>query len=380
MLNAARDSDFLYSLYGCCAGRAQWPNVLNKLCIEFGAVHVMLQGLTLDHGRLEGNVKVTSNDDLYRAYEAQVSDTLNPRFEAKRLVQRAVGRVVTDEQLFDIHEADEKRVFHQRLLALGAGPFIGGLIPRGNTGDFLGIAMHKPARESEPFRVEEQNRLQELLPHLGQAFLMWEQMNVRSSLESILAAQANHYPFGIAVCDTKSRLLWMNTLAEKLLPPAPQTRGVEAMTLKGWNSQQTETLHNLVSARISGSMAEYVVLKDNRGADIHIAIKSIQVPKSASAYALLIITYSEMINEIPIAALQAFFGLTQAEARLARHLACGGTLERYAVQQGIALTTVRWHVKQILAKTQSGRQSELVRKILCSAAYHAGISVDLISV
>ncbi len=53
-----------------------------------------------------------------------------------------------------------------------------------------------------------------------------------------------------------------------------------------------------------------------------------------------------------------------AEARLTAALAAGQSLKDYATGSGIALCTARWQLQQVLAKTDTHRQSDLVRLIL----------------
>lgn len=57
-----------------------------------------------------------------------------------------------------------------------------------------------------------------------------------------------------------------------------------------------------------------------------------------------------------------------AEARLAQAVAAGESLETYSEMQGVALSTARWTMKQVLAKTGSGRQADLVRLLLTGPA------------
>ncbi|MGF2508686.1 helix-turn-helix transcriptional regulator, partial [Ralstonia pseudosolanacearum] len=78
-----------------------------------------------------------------------------------------------------------------------------------------------------------------------------------------------------------------------------------------------------------------------------------------------------LAGEIPAAALAALFDLTEAESRLASALVQGDTLEQYAQRRGVSIGTVRYQLKQVLSKTGTNRQSELMRKVLCSAAAHA---------
>ncbi len=58
--------------------------------------------------------------------------------------------------------------------------------------------------------------------------------------------------------------------------------------------------------------------------------------------------------------LQAVFGLTKAEARLACELACGDTIEDIAEEHGVSISTARVQLKSIFAKTGTSRQAELV--------------------
>jgi DNA-binding CsgD family transcriptional regulator len=68
--------------------------------------------------------------------------------------------------------------------------------------------------------------------------------------------------------------------------------------------------------------------------------------------------------------IRALFGLTMAEARLARTLADGLSLETAASRLGVRVGTVRTRLKSIFEKTGCHRQADLVRLILVSTASH----------
>ena len=57
------------------------------------------------------------------------------------------------------------------------------------------------------------------------------------------------------------------------------------------------------------------------------------------------------------------FGLSAAEARLARALCHGDTLEDHAQAQGVKITTVKTQLGSVFAKTQTKRQVTLVSLI-----------------
>ena len=58
-----------------------------------------------------------------------------------------------------------------------------------------------------------------------------------------------------------------------------------------------------------------------------------------------------------------FFGLSGAEARLARAICHGDSVEEYARDQGLRLPTVRTQLSSIFNKTGTLRQAALVRLI-----------------
>lgn len=59
--------------------------------------------------------------------------------------------------------------------------------------------------------------------------------------------------------------------------------------------------------------------------------------------------------------LMGLFGLSAAEARLARALCHGDSLEEYAIDQGLKLPTVKTQLRSVFAKTGTERQASLIR-------------------
>lgn len=80
----------------------------------------------------------------------------------------------------------------------------------------------------------------------------------------------------------------------------------------------------------------------------------------ADCQAVVILVDPEDVSGPTYAALQAAFGLSESEARLAARLATGEALERIAHRFGIAKETSRTQLKSIFAKTGVHRQAELV--------------------
>jgi DNA-binding CsgD family transcriptional regulator len=85
-----------------------------------------------------------------------------------------------------------------------------------------------------------------------------------------------------------------------------------------------------------------------------------------AAAAVVFVTDPERASIPDVEALRSMFGLTAAEARLARLLAEGYDLVEASKLLRVTLETVRTRLKKVFEKTDTHRQSELVRLILCA--------------
>ena len=77
-------------------------------------------------------------------------------------------------------------------------------------------------------------------------------------------------------------------------------------------------------------------------------------------YALLVLTPVAPPPAPPVELMRSRLDLTPSEARVARGLAVGETLEEIASAGGVAITTVRSQMRQVLEKTGCTRQAEVV--------------------
>lgn len=78
------------------------------------------------------------------------------------------------------------------------------------------------------------------------------------------------------------------------------------------------------------------------------------------AVALLVISDPNHQNGITSDLLIDYFGMTRAEARLAISLYLGATVEKHAAQHGVSPITIRNHLQELLRKTATHRQVDLI--------------------
>ncbi|ULO23693.1 helix-turn-helix transcriptional regulator [Methylocystis sp. SB2] len=76
--------------------------------------------------------------------------------------------------------------------------------------------------------------------------------------------------------------------------------------------------------------------------------------------AILVMTPVGSQQAPAIELVQSLYDLTPAEARVARGLVAGNTLEEIATEQSVSRNTVRTHLRGVMEKTGCNRQAEVV--------------------
>jgi DNA-binding CsgD family transcriptional regulator len=136
--------------------------------------------------------------------------------------------------------------------------------------------------------------------------------------------------------------------------------------LRARQPASTGALHDEIA--LAGPALRFVALGEGPSA-LHVALRSHEgaVP---DAGVLLVLTRTADAAQVPLEAWCRLLGVTRAEAGLVATLAAGGTVEQHALQRGVSVGTVRGQLKQVLSKTGTHRQADLVRLALGSAATH----------
>ncbi|GAA6140985.1 hypothetical protein NBRC116584_08030 [Hydrogenophaga sp. 5NK40-0174] len=287
----------------------------------------------------------------------------NPRLEPQRVL-RGLDRVASDELLFDPDDEARPRL-QQQLAMLGLGRFIGTLQDVGR-GVYLGLALHRPVQDSSDFSVDDINRLADLAPHVGQAFLLTDQLQTSLERDERLRGLLDKLSFGVVLCGETGRVQWLNQPASALLNARSPLR-LRGEHLCGRTPRDTQTLLAELSAaqRGGGHQIGYLRLGEE-DSTLHLVIR----PGDAPGSLMLVISSASVVKQLPADALENLFGLTPTEARLLGAIATGSTVEEYAQFRGVSVGTARVQLKQVQAKTGQRRQSDLVRMVLSSAAAH----------
>jgi DNA-binding CsgD family transcriptional regulator len=211
--------------------------------------------------------------------------------------------------------------------------------------------------EYGPFDRASANRLDELRPHLARSVLI----SARLQLDRARVAGDALAALGIPalVFDETGKVLSANALIEEMTGYV-HWRAFDRVSLK---DRVADQLLRGAIAIIDSEKGSGVRSFPIRDAEAESTMVAHVIPVRLSARdiflrcaGVLAMTPVTAPRAPPVELVQSLFDLTPTEARVARSLASGKTVEDIASDGGVSLNTVRTHVRGVLAKTGCGRQ------------------------
>lgn len=238
------------------------------------------------------------------------------------------------------------------------------------------LGLHRTNRRAG-YEQEELALLESLVPHLQNALKVGQRL-LRSTTERTTFHEVLHrLSIGVILVDASGKPLFLNRQAEAIVTDGlglVMSRGV----LRARSPPDNQTLHKLIFAaarapqRSGGEMAisdpvlpqPLSILVTPVGKE---QSSGFQLDDSHVAAALFVGSAGQQL-EFSLDALSQLYSLTRAEARLAAALANGQSPEMIANQFGLSLHTIRSQLKTCFRKTNTNRQIELVKLVLCAPA------------
>jgi DNA-binding CsgD family transcriptional regulator/PAS domain-containing protein len=217
--------------------------------------------------------------------------------------------------------------------------------------------------------------LDRLLPHFRRSIQITERLGRLEAGHSAALDALDHLPCGALVVDGDGRILDHNGAAQRLLSAqdgltATQGRlscakAADATRLRELIAGAAATTQGREIDRPGGAMS---VARPSGRRPYAILVGPLRTPGAGhgrgSPAAVAFVSDPESLSASPEAALRQLYGLTPAEASLAGCLLAGHDLNEAAAMQEIGRETARTHLRRIFAKTETKRQSELLRLLL----------------
>lgn len=241
------------------------------------------------------------------------------------------------------------------------------------------MRLHTRDGASELSAAEREQRLQRVLPHLQRAARMQQRNEELNELAALGMAGLDTLDFGVMVIERTMRVKYANAWARTMTAEDDRLSLADSM-LRSAEHTHNAALRNLIETAagalgVQGAAGSWMYLaRDGRPVPFiatPLAPSDAMRSAWASPLALVLIGNSETRSVMDAGVLASLFGLTNKECIVAARLAAGETLQEIAEREFLSLHTVRVHIRDILRKTGTHRQSELVRLL------HLLPSVDL---
>jgi DNA-binding CsgD family transcriptional regulator len=256
-------------------------------------------------------------------------------------------------------ELEEEPIYRDnwRKMGLGWGAATAFALP---TGETLSIVLSRVTAQG-PADAATIQRLDMLRPHLARTAVL----AARLHLERAQAASQALAALGLAalVLDEAGKVLAANTLIEGL-PNLLHWRSANRMTLKERRADEmlTEALAR-IARNDNGGVRSFPVrdpITDELMVGHVVPIRFSARDIFARSAAVFILMPVAAPNSPPVELVMSLFDLTPAEARIARGLAAGKTVDDLAGDNGVSPNTVRVQVRGVLEKTGCQRQTDVV--------------------
>jgi DNA-binding CsgD family transcriptional regulator len=347
------DSGLVERIYECSLVPDGWPGVLDELGMLIEGT-----GASLMIGSVGARLYAVSPGSQQRSDRFPVGAWFHRGQVINRLFAARHAGFITDLDMFTLEEWEAEPLYIEMWRPTGVGWVAGTAIPL-PTGDNLVFCLTRTP-ERGPVEKAFIQRLDALRPHLARSAFM----SARLQMERARVAGETLAALGLPalVLDDRGKVLAANSLIDALTPYVRWRAFDRVSLLDKFASQLLRDALEAIMAP-DGPVRSFPVRDGDSGAmmvahlvPICLSARDIFVRCAAA----LIFTPVTLPEAPPVELVQSLFDLTPAEARVARSLAAGETVQSIASAQNVSESTVRTHVRGVLQKTGCNRQVEIV--------------------
>lgn len=226
--------------------------------------------------------------------------------------------------------------------------------------------------EAGPFGEDELERIGWLSKHLGCAMALQNSLGAAEAKNRILAQVVDRFQRGAVIVEADGRIRFANRAARAVLDRGD---GLVAFggRLHARTGAETSRLFALVADATSTDIGQDIdsghplrISRQGSDGDYKLVISPLMLPEPASdedrGLALVLIAEPERVLP-PVEHLTELHGLTPAEARVLLRLMAGDSRAQAAEALGVSLNTIRFHLRNLMAKTGAKRQAELIQQL-----------------
>jgi len=357
------------SVYAAAEDPQAWPAALGRMAATLNVTAVNLivnidgprhNGIAVNHGMDPGLV------ERYNEYYVNVDPMLAATYRFP------VGVLLASEELFPGRAWTDTELYADLAAPYGIHHVFGTSFVRSGS-VYAALSMMCPV-ERGVLSGDDLGLFQALLPHLQRVVAIHRRLSDAERRSDLLADLTDELAVGVILLDERGRVVHANAAAERMAR-AGDGISLGSEGVKAALGAETTALRRLVAEAVQtgngqgfGAAGAMRLSRPSWKRPYEALVTPLssrqQETRPWPPVAALFITDPEAEPATPEQLLAGLYGLTRAEARLASALLRGETLDEISELFGVTMNTVRTQLRAVFAKTDTRRQSELLRLLL----------------
>jgi DNA-binding CsgD family transcriptional regulator len=276
-----------------------------------------------------------------------------------------------DYQFIDERGMDRDPFYAKYLASIGLRYFLSGQISNTTESQAV-VAIQRSRRQGHVSRADA-DRLQRLLPHLRQAWDVTTRLKSAERAVHSFERALDWLADGVVLLGADGHVLYSNEAFQAI---ARRNNGIR--TRRGHieiddASAQAQfataigSIHKARGGDIDPGLGDIAVTRRDAEPPYIVSVRPLartaRDRRESNADLIVFIHDPLQRDSATNHLLRYVFGLTEAEADLARALQAGTTLSEHAAARAISLNTVYTHLRRIKEKTRCRRMAELIHKL-----------------
>lgn len=353
------------AIYDAALEPGRWPIFLKA----FAAAYPGGQGALYKMESERASVLLANWDESWtKAHNEYFFDT-NPWLDGMRF--RAAGVTNAAEDFVPVRDFERCEYFNDFLRPQGLVTGVGATVMRDADG-MIGVSVLFSNGSGQGATPDQVARLSRLVPHLQRAVkinrLIGQAGLERASAEQVLDRLGS----GVIVTDATGRCLFVNAAAERAFSGRSSLSLAPGQRIDVGDPARTAQLRRLVAQAARppghGGSGGTVSLPRAGAPDLMLLVTPLRILPDLLGFrhgaALVFIADPAARTSVQERAVGTLLGLTPAQSRVACALARGSTVGEIATMLQVRESTIRFHLRTIFERTETRRQSDLLRLVL----------------